>query len=109
MTDELDGVRRYVNGIDPPDARTMAEVRDRLSAPWRRQWNHTVRSGRFTMFGRFAGRWPSSSCSPWVLRFLCRPSVIAPRVTAVVPTCKIASLSSLWTMSTSRWPREVMT
>ena len=32
MSDELDEVRRYVNGIDPPDARIMAEVRGRLSA-----------------------------------------------------------------------------
>ena len=32
MSDELDEVHRYVNGIDPPDARTMAEVRGRLSS-----------------------------------------------------------------------------
>lgn len=32
MSDELDEVRRYVEGIDPPDGRTMARVRDRLSS-----------------------------------------------------------------------------
>jgi sugar lactone lactonase YvrE len=33
VSDELDEVRRYVKGIDPPDARTMAEVRSRLRSP----------------------------------------------------------------------------
>lgn len=33
MSDELDEVRRYVKGIDPPDARTMAEVTSRLGDP----------------------------------------------------------------------------
>ena len=32
MTDELDEVRRYVEGIDPPDARTMARVKSRLGS-----------------------------------------------------------------------------
>ena len=32
MTDELEEVRRYVEGIDPPDARTVAEVRGRLGS-----------------------------------------------------------------------------
>ena len=32
MSDELDEVHRYVNGIEPPDARTMAEVRGRLNS-----------------------------------------------------------------------------
>ena len=33
MNDELDQVRRYVNGIDPPDTETLAAVRTRLSGP----------------------------------------------------------------------------
>ena len=33
MSDELDEVRRYVHGIDPPDARTVAKVKGRLSSP----------------------------------------------------------------------------
>jgi hypothetical protein len=32
MSDELDDVRRYVHGIGPPDARTMANVAGRLSS-----------------------------------------------------------------------------
>lgn len=31
MSNELDDVHRYVNGIDPPDARTMANVGNRIS------------------------------------------------------------------------------
>ena len=33
MSDELDGVRRYLNDIDPPDARTIAEVTSRFHSP----------------------------------------------------------------------------
>ena len=32
MSDEFDDVRRYVSGIDPPDAQTMARVGGRLDA-----------------------------------------------------------------------------
>ncbi|HUE06620.1 MAG TPA: hypothetical protein VMP41_04275 [Acidimicrobiales bacterium] len=33
MSDELDQVRRYVDGIEPPDAETLAAVRSRLNRP----------------------------------------------------------------------------
>ena len=33
MSDELDGVRQYLNDIDPPDARTIAEVKSRFHSP----------------------------------------------------------------------------
>jgi sugar lactone lactonase YvrE len=46
VTDELDEVRRYVNGIEPPDARIMAEVRGRLSASMAATGTSSVRSGQ---------------------------------------------------------------
>ena len=46
MSDELDEVHRYVNGIDPPDARTMAEVRGRLSSTMAASGLSSARPGR---------------------------------------------------------------
>ena len=46
MSDELDEVRRYVNEITPPDARTMAEVGGRLSAAMAATGTSSVRTGR---------------------------------------------------------------
>ena len=64
MSDELDEVRRYVNEIAPPDARTLDEVRGRLSAVTAAAGTSSVRTRRTTRFGRFAGRAPSSLCWP---------------------------------------------
>jgi hypothetical protein len=46
VSDELDDVRRYVSGIDPPDAHTMAKVRSRVSAVTEPRGIRSGRSGR---------------------------------------------------------------
>ena len=46
MTDEFDEVRRYVNGIAPPDDRTMAEVGARLSTSVARAGAGSTRANR---------------------------------------------------------------
>ena len=45
MSDEMDELRRYVDGIDPPDARIMAEVRGRLSSPMAPSSGNSTRTG----------------------------------------------------------------
>lgn len=58
MTDEFDEVRQYFNGIDPPDARTVADVKSRFSSSAMASGIHPVRIGRSNRINAF--RWAAA-------------------------------------------------
>lgn len=73
MSDEFDDVRRYVSGIDPPDAQTMARVGGRLDAAMTAS---AVRPGR-------KGRTRPAHTVRWTVAFFV---VLAVGLALLVPT-----------------------
>jgi hypothetical protein len=60
VSDELDQVRRYVNAIEPPDARTVAAAKDRFSFPPAASGDTATDSGRIRRVSGY--RWVAAAC-----------------------------------------------